>query len=172
MERIKRSKLGKLVAALLLCSVVVSGMPAFSVHAENAVSDTEDVVSDTEDTISDIEDAGLEDGQFSETSDDLQDSQDNEASQESQENIPAEEPTAPANGETQEAPAEDVQQENSQEQDTTEDGSLNYLYLGSSYIESSENQNIMISLGNGEENIEDMRLVYADETGKETFVVA
>ena len=165
MERIKRSKLGKLVAALLLCSVVVSGMPAFSVHAENAVSDTEDVVSDTED-------AGLEDGQFPETSDDLQDSQDNEAGQESQENIPAEEPTAPANGETQEAPAEDVQQENSQEQDTTEDGSLNYLYLGSSYIESSENQNIMISWGNGEENIEDMRLVYADETGKETSVEA
>lgn len=44
---------------------------------------------------------------------------------------------------------------------------LNYLYLGSTYVESPATQNIMVSWGDGSENVTSATLYYLDDEGNE-----
>ncbi len=61
--------------------------------------------------------------------------------------------------------AESVEQDN-QETVTEESQGLNYVYINKSYVEEQENQDIMVSWGNEDQNINHMMLRLEDENGK------
>ena len=61
--------------------------------------------------------------------------------------------------------AESVEQDN-QETVTEESQGLNYVYINKSYVEEQENQDIMVSWGNEDQNINHMTLQLEDENGK------
>ena len=61
--------------------------------------------------------------------------------------------------------AESVEQDN-QETVTEESQGLNYVYINKGYVEEQENQDIMVSWGNEDQNINHMMLRLEDENGK------
>ena len=61
--------------------------------------------------------------------------------------------------------AESVEQDN-QETVTEESQGLNYVYINKGYVDEQENQDIMVSWGNEDQNINHMMLRLEDENGK------
>lgn len=158
MNRITKGGFGKTVAAVLLVAMVFSGVPALGVSAQ-----------ENDETVATVQ------GEQQDTVDNQQETENTEASQEGTEE------------ETQE-PVQDVPEEGTEstdsiqqpaevtepqsEENSEQAGKLNYLYLGSDYIEAPGTQNIMVSWGTREENVSAMRLVYANAQNEETVLDA
>ena len=158
MNRITKGRFGKAVAAVLLVAMVFSGVPAPGVSAQ-----------ENDETVATVQ------GEQQDSVDNQQETENTEAPQEGTE----EETQAPV----QDVPEEETESTDSiqqpeeatepqNEENNEQAGKLNYLYLGSDYIEAPGTQNIMVSWGTGEENVSAMRLVYVNAQNEETVLDA
>lgn len=158
MNRITKGGFGKTVAAVLLVAMVFSGVPVLGVNAQ-----------ENDETVATVQ------GEQQDSVDNQQETENTESSQEGTEeenqepvqDVP-EEGTESTDSIQQPAEVTEPQSEENSEQA----GKLNYLYLGSDYIEAPGTQNIMVSWGTGEENVSAMKLVYVNAQNEETVLDA
>ena len=158
MNRITKGRFGKAVAAVLLVAMVFSGVPAPGVSAQ-----------ENDETVATVQ------GEQQDTVDNQQETENTEAPQEGTEeetqepvqDVPEEETESTDSIQQPEEATEPQNEENNEQA-----GKLNYLYLGSDYIEAPGTQNIMVSWGTGEENVSAMRLVYVNAQNEETVLDA
>lgn len=56
-------------------------------------------------------------------------------------------------------------QDLTEETEKSTDAKINYLYVESPYLETPAQENIVLSIGDGTQNVSNVRLIYSDENG-------
>lgn len=161
-----KKKICRMIAVVMCAAMLGSYIPANYVQASETAGDT--TVQETEAQNAETQETDVQDTVEGET--EIQDETDAAEETEIPKEPDAAEEADTANtgemAETETLPEEEAAAETSaNDMKDTSEIAINYFYVESPYLQSMEKQNIVVSMGKGDEEISEVRLEYADENG-------